>query len=497
MKTLSRTVNVGVTTILSKAVQVIIPERNDKKVFLAICIGAIETVVLGFIFVYAKPTALQICTVSLFAVFTFLTLRNIRWGLNFFLLFIPIHLLLLSALKSYLSSDELIMFSLLKDILLFILFYCFVLGLLIKRIFVPASLISVLMALFIIVNLIFALHSPNLATSFYGARLQLEFMVMYFLAAGLLKTSKHIRDAIFCFLAGGAIVATYALTVLAGSTIAYGYEFGWLPYHIVGRLTVFGNVHTTNFFATYLSTVALMLSGFVLFYKSCLSKKAYLLLFVLFMICIVGIVYSFSRRAWVASFIAIMFISLLAKKLRFVVSMLLLLTIIVCAGYISSPKATGILYDRLLSISDPDSYYNISRIDEWKDLLIRAKNRSFLGEGLGMVGSIGSKLSIADSTNTHNYYLATLIQTGLVGLLSFGAIAIAALYLIIKAFLMARTPFLKAVTAGTAMAFISLLVQNMFGLTIEVYPFNLYYWFLIGLGVALFRASKDPSVKEQ
>ena len=196
-----------------------------------------------------------------------------------------------------------------------------------------------------------------------------------------------------------------------------------------------------------------------------------------------------------ASFVAITAISFLAQSLRFIVSMLLLLAVILCASYIVSPKATGILYDRLLSIPDTENFYNAPRIDEWKKLFTRAKNENFLGEGLGVVGSVGSKLGITDSTNTHNYYLATLIQIGAVGSLSFGAIVITALYIMIRAFLGARTPFLKAVTSGTVMAFISLLVQNIFGLTTAVYPFNLYFWFLIGLAVSLFVIVRESSVQ--
>jgi len=292
------------------------------------------------------------------------------------------------------------------------------------------------------------------------------------------------------FLAGGTLVAVYALSILVRSRIAYGYEFGVLPEHIVGRLTVFGGPTTAGFFATYLSTVMILLCGFVFFIRPRVSGTLYLFIFTLLVICYVGVIFSFSRRAWVALSVAILFISLLTRRLKFIVSMLLLLTVIICVSYIVAPKATGILYDRSLTLSDPDSYYNISRIEEWKGLLIRARNKYFLGEGLGWVGSVGTKLNIPDSTNTHNYYLSTLLQTGIAGLLSFSSIAIVSLWFMTKAFFAARTPFLKAATAGLIMAFISLLVQNFFSLSVEVFPFNLYYWFFVGLGVCLFSIAK-------
>lgn len=441
---------------------------------------------INLCFAQIGPICLRISIVLFIGVFTLLALKNLQLGLNFFVLFIPAHLVLLVGLKNNIPAGDVVVVSMVKDFLIFVLLYCFLLRLVSGKILLPKSPFNVLILLFAMITLIFSFYSPTMGASLYGLRSQWEFLAFYFLAIGVIKTVKDVRNVVYSFLFGGLLITVYAFIVLLKSKIAYGYEFGWLPQHIVGRLTVLGGPETSGFFATYLSTVAMILAGFVLFYKPCLSKKSYSMVLVLFMICIVGTIFTFTRRAWVASFAAIMIISFLAKKIKFIASMLLLLTVIMFASYICSPKATGILYDRLLSISDVDNFYNTPRIDEWKNLLARAKSSHFLGEGLGTVGSVGTRLNITDSTNTHNYYLAVLVQTGFLGLLSFVSIAIAALYFVIKSFLMAETPFLKAVTAGTAMAFISLLVQNMFSLTTEVYPFNLYYWFLTGLGVALF-----------
>ena len=99
---------------------------------------------------------------------------------------------------------------------------------------------------------------------------------------------------------------------------------------------------------------------------------------------------------------------------------------------------------------------------------------------------------IADSSiDTYN---AVVILAGSAGLLLFSSIAIVSLWFMIKAFFMAQTSFLKAVTAGLIMAFISLLVQNFFSLTVEVFPFNLYYWYFVGLGVSLLAIVKKEAV---
>jgi putative inorganic carbon (HCO3(-)) transporter len=467
---------------VSKTSQLTIRRVNRNAVFMLCAVG----MVLSLVFAHTGPTHLHIGVILLLGIFAPLALKNLRWGLNLFLLIIPLHLFLLTGVRERFSEVDIMIFSMVKDLLLLVLCCCFLLQLLMKRTRIPVNPINVLITFFVGVNLVYAVLFSDSTGIVYGVRLQLEFVMVYFLVVGLCKTNKDVRGVIVSFLVGCVPIAVYAFSVLIRSKIGYGYEFGWLPQHIVGRLTVFGGPNTSGFFGTYISTIGLLLCGFVFFIRPAISKKLYSLLLVLLFMCLVGVIFSFSRRAWVSVLLAVLFVSLLVKRIRFLTLLSILLVIILGTSYILSPKAMGIVYDRLLSMSDSSSYYNIPRINEWKALLIRTKDKCFLGEGLSTVGSAGIKYNVTGSTNTHNYYLSVLVQTGFLGLLSFISIAIAALYFMIKAFLMAQTPFLKAVTAGIMMAFISLLVQNMFGLTTEIYPFNLYCWFFVGLGVRLF-----------
>lgn len=424
------------------------------------------------------------CSIAVCLVFAFVTLVNIWNGLYVFLFFIPVHLLGIAPLNSVLSEFDFALFSALKDIFLYILAYCFLLAVLMRRISLPKNKMTGLVVLFLFVNAVLILLSPG-RIALWGFRQQSEFTVFYFLIIGLITTTRDIRNAILAFTGSAIFVLAYALYVLADSTIAYGYELGYLPEHIVGRLTVFGGPETSGFFSTYVSTVALVMFGFLFFYRRDMSTKHYVITTILTLLCTVEVIFSFSRRAWVAIPLAIVFISLLARKIRFVTSLMIILVAIFCVSYLFSPKAAGILHDRLLSISDSGSFYNVPRLQEWRHLLVRSKYSLLIGEGFGAVGSVSNKFDTANAANTHNFYLSRLVQTGIVGLLSFMLVSFGALALMIKTFLQSRTSFLRAVSAGVIMAFVSLLIQSFFSLGIEIYPFNLYYWFFVGLIVAI------------
>ena len=418
--------------------------------------------------------------------FLFITLINIKNGIHLFIFIIPMHLIALNHITATLSEFDSFIFSALKDVFLGILGACFMIAILMGRVSFPKNNITFFVLIFLFVNVLITILSPTII-SFWGLRQQLEFAFFYFLTNGLIKNQRDIKNSIVAFIGSSLIVAFYAFYILIGSRVGYGYEYGYLPEHIVGRLTVFGGTETSGVFSTYISTCLLILIGFLFFYKRFKYPVIYILGGMTVLLYYLEIIFSFSRRAWLAVVISVLFISLLGQKIKcfiFLTASIAIILFTTC--YHFSPKAVGILSDRLQSILDTHNVYNTPRLSEWRLLLIRSKENLFLGEGLGKVGSVSTKFGIKNATNTHNFYLSKLVQTGILGLSLFMLISFATLRLMIKSFCQSHTSFFRAVSAGLIMAFISLMIQSFFSLGIETYPFNIYYWFFVALTVNVF-----------
>ena len=162
---------------VSKTTQLTVLRRVNENAVLVFCAVVMA---LSLSFAHTRPTYLLIGIVLLLGVFTLLALKSLRLGLSFFVLFIPAHLILLVGLKSEFQAGDVVVVSMVKDFLLFVLFYCFLLRMVSGQILLPASPLNVLILLFAAINLIFAFCSPTMSASLYGLRLQLEFLAFYF-----------------------------------------------------------------------------------------------------------------------------------------------------------------------------------------------------------------------------------------------------------------------------------------------------------------------------
>jgi putative inorganic carbon (HCO3(-)) transporter len=123
-----------------------------------------------------------------------------------------------------------------------------------------------------------------------------------------------------------------------------------------------------------------------------------------------------------------------------------------------------------------------TRLDLWSEAWDMSSHNPTMGSGYDTYEYQRGQSKYTDKyTDTHNYYLKVLVETGFVGLLFY-------IWLLCKMFYQGQTllfraedPFLKALGLGFAALIVGTVVLNMFGDRWTYFQVNGYIWVLLAL----------------
>jgi O-antigen ligase len=118
------------------------------------------------------------------------------------------------------------------------------------------------------------------------------------------------------------------------------------------------------------------------------------------------------------------------------------------------------------------------RITIWQDALQVFNADPILGTGFNTYAYMRR---VAEFTDTHNYYLKILLETGLAGLLIFLWLLGVACKTSWRLFRVAKDPILSALGCGLFVMLICVLVVNFFGDRWTYLQVNGFFWVLLGL----------------
>lgn len=243
-------------------------------------------------------------------------------------------------------------------------------------------------------------------------------------------------------------------------------------YHILGDMRAM-SIFSGPFHFGMFSGVILMLS-FFLFYQT--NSKKYLILISL---SVLSIFLSITRTNIIAALIALLFATTFyANKKQFRLIFTLLLFAIFTGAIllmIFSPLFHKLEADQRLLARFTS--WNIS----WRSFL----QNPIIGYGMGSSGDTLLQLyNYKTHITAHNLFLKILHETGLIGLLVYFAIFVAYFKTAYQLLREPRFKRLRSYTVCLISVALILLVNAMFGSTVEAYPVNVYIWFFIG---ALFK----------
>ncbi|RZT21375.1 hypothetical protein [Fictibacillus sp. BK138] len=297
----------------------------------------------------------------------------------------------------------------------------------------------------------------------YGLKITILPIVMLF--TGILLSNFIKKDKILnCFKGIFFIItATWLIQYFLGieKLLNFGYEYGINVKHFYGYLRLPSTIGTPDGYAILLAFLSIIIE------RNIKNKKIKILFFIVSMVFILSSTIRSAIMYWLVAYITLFFLRVLTSRTKFIIYSSLLLIFVPIFLFIMS-KVNNSLFS-IHSLEDRLSHWNLIEFDPFS-------TKGIIGSGLGSVGASSVKLEeINRSLNGYavdNQFLAIYYQIGILGIIIFLLIIFYILYV-----------FFKKRSKGQLgiIIIIGTIVSCLFTNTLEIYPYNLYFWFYLGI----------------
>jgi len=348
---------------------------------------------------------------------------------------------------------------------------------------------------FITLMMLGGIVSSNASKSIEPALLYVCFMLSYFLAANLIRSTKQLRHTVKLLVLSLLITSVYGLYQNFFGTAFAGWHDEEMFSDIATR--VISTFENPNVFGEYLILLIPVVISLMFIKNDPKSKVAWLAV----LICSCGsLIYTWSRGAWLG-FIIAMFIYLLVMYKH---------TIALCIlGLFSFPFMIPFLpesiVNRFTSIGNLNDTSTNYRVNIWKAVVKMIEDTFITGIGVGEgafdeIYPYYSLSGIESAPHSHNLYLQITLETGLIGLIVF----IIAIFFIIRqcftavkkvadihnegAMLSDDYKRLTYLTVGMICGIIAFLVMGFTDYVWYNYRVFLMFWIMCGVAVASARS---------
>lgn len=337
--------------------------------------------------------------------------------------------------------------------------------------------IAILFNLFWIFFTSFSSQLPLVSFKFFLARLWF-LSVYFFLVSQLFKKEKNIKLFFWLFMVPLAGAVLYTLFVHSQNGFTKE-SSTWVMFPFFKEHTSYGAV-----LAMYIP-IAFVFS-FVI--KNGLNNRIFG--FLLFAILFVGVIFSFTRAAWLSIAASILLMLLLVFKVR---KEIVILIVVAFLGTLWNYKddilkrfekneqvSSDNLTEHVESISnvstDPS---NLERINRWKSAFRMFNERPFLGSGPGTYMFLYApyqkpfektiiSTNAGDLGNAHSEYIGPLAESGILGVLSVLAIVALTFYTGIRVYKRLKDYDLKMIALATLMGLVTYWVHGFLNNFLEM-----------------------------
>jgi putative inorganic carbon (hco3(-)) transporter len=311
-----------------------------------------------------------------------------------------------------------------------------------------------------------------------------DYMTMPLLLLLVIATVRQTRQMkILVFL---MCLATLALNRSFWETIS-GRDFSYFSNDLreAGSMGYAG----VNGLGAFEAQISVFLLTLALFRGKLLPRVGYVALAVFSAVCLM---YTFSRGAYLALLVGCLFLGLVKQR-----KLLLLLFVFLLTWNVLVPRAVDQRVDMTYNSDDRELDHSAElRVELWQQAMHIFDVNPAVGAGF-YTYYYGEHMN--NYTDTHNYYIKVLIETGILGSILF-------LWLVLKAFRSgyllfrrARDPFLSSLGLGLAAWVICSCVANCFGDRWSYLQVNGYMWILAGMvarGWLLEQEAENPSAEK-
>ncbi|MBO8129069.1 MAG: O-antigen ligase family protein [Peptococcaceae bacterium] len=247
-------------------------------------------------------------------------------------------------------------------------------------------------------------------------------------------------------------------------------------------VSIFSN---PNALAAYFNMILAFTVASVLLLK---DKKQKLLYLLVSLVIFVALLLTFSRSAWIAFVIMVLYFVFVWNK-----KWLIAIPVFLASTPFILPQG---MINRFAKLFDP-TYYQMSseygRLAFWAAALEKIKENPLLGVGLGMFGdSVALRHNIPFATWVDNHYLKLGAEIGVPGLICFMLLLFMLFRLAHRLYLTAKTDKQRIYALGVAGVIITMSIQNVTASILEALADAIYFYALTGILFAfVFKAKKE------
>ena len=189
-----------------------------------------------------------------------------------------------------------------------------------------------------------------------------------------------------------------------------------------------------------------------------------------------ALLFTLTRAAWLSIFLALFIFTLIYKDKR----IFFLLVILVISSYFVPQIRTRFM--NLLSPVYMEKARTYGRIYRWNLAIDIFKRNPLFGVGPGgFGGAVASRIGFFEGIYVDNYYLKTLVETGIFGFISFLYMIFTIIKRGIATVVNRNDGFLKSVALGITFGIIAFLINNVTENLWEVVPLSAGMWTLAGI----------------
>ena len=199
--------------------------------------------------------------------------------------------------------------------------------------------------------------------------------------------------------------------------------------------------------------------------------------------------FAYSRGAYIGALAALLFFGLVKKR-----SLLLLLVAIVIFWQTVLPQT---VVERIEMTESPSGELEASagkRVELWERAKDLFQNNPMFGIGYG---GFSLSVSVEGLTDTHNFYMRMLSEQGLIGILLFSIVLLAAFRSGWRLYGLAQTPYLRGLGLGFMGCVVAVVVTNMFGDRWSYFVLGGYFFVLWGVVDRGIRIATESSAAVQ
>lgn len=344
--------------------------------------------------------------------------------------------------------------------------------------------LSIISFVFIYTSIMF-IYAPDLSIGIEGLRAVVQYMFWYFLIVQVLDTKELLERVLFLSIVSVGLLGIHGTyqyftgAEMLGNWVDSTESISTRAYSIVGGPNTLGSL-----------LVLFIPIGFGSFLveQDIIKKIIYIVMTVGMGL---GLIFTFSRGAWLAAFLAILiFMIFIAKRMIIAITALLLAVVL----------SIDTLWNRIYNMFTKDYIAKASeggRLYRWSYALEQWSDRKLFGLGVGRFGGAVATNHNLTPFYMDNYYLKTLTESGLVGFSAYILLQLSTLYNCFSCIRATVNERYRIIMFSIFSGLIGLLIHNGVENIFES-PFSVvYYWTMVGVLVAMYKIDKSTKLKNE